>query len=194
MSLEHILLGYLREPSTGYDLGKEFAEGARHFWFAERSQIYPLLKRLERRGWLSCREEPSERGPRRKVYETTREGRAELRRWLLDGPHIGRERLAYVAQTFFLGELDSPEEALDVVRRMRSVWRLRLVEFEAVEEEILAQAGDEANLPFEDACYYAALRLGLSQISAKLAWCDETIERLERRCEGEAAVANPVEE
>ena len=50
MSLEHILLGMQREPSTGYELGKKFSEGARHFWFAELSQIYPTLKRMRDRG------------------------------------------------------------------------------------------------------------------------------------------------
>ena len=50
MSLEHILLGALREPATGYELGKELAESAGHYWPAERSQIYPTLRRLQQRG------------------------------------------------------------------------------------------------------------------------------------------------
>ena len=50
MSLDHILLGLLREPATGYDLGNAFSENVRHFWSAELSQIYPALKRLEQRG------------------------------------------------------------------------------------------------------------------------------------------------
>ena len=52
MSLDHILLGLLREPATGYDLGNAFSENVRHFWSAELSQIYPTLKRLEQRGML----------------------------------------------------------------------------------------------------------------------------------------------
>ena len=40
MSLDHILLGLLREPATGYDLGNAFSENVRHFWSAELSQIY----------------------------------------------------------------------------------------------------------------------------------------------------------
>lgn len=41
------------QPSTGYELGRQFGEGAQHFWFAERSQIYPTLKRMRDRAWLS---------------------------------------------------------------------------------------------------------------------------------------------
>lgn len=63
MSLEHILLGLLREPASGYDLKKLFDERIDYFWAAELSQIYPTLKRLEQRGWIRGREAASSRGP-----------------------------------------------------------------------------------------------------------------------------------
>ena len=59
MSLNHILLGMLKEPGSGYDLGKRFSEGPIHFWSAELSQIYPALRRMTERGWLSCAPEDS---------------------------------------------------------------------------------------------------------------------------------------
>ena len=37
MSLEHILLGLLREPASGYDLKAIFDERIQHFWAAELS-------------------------------------------------------------------------------------------------------------------------------------------------------------
>ena len=105
MSLDHILLGLLREPGTGYDLGNAFSENVRHFWSAELSQIYPTLKRLERRGMLESRVEPSPKGPNRRVYALTEEGRAELLRWLRGGPAVGTERFAYLAQLYFMDAL-----------------------------------------------------------------------------------------
>lgn len=191
MSLDHILLGMLREPATGYDLGREFAESASHFWFAERSQIYPTLKRLEKRGLLRVWTEPSERGPERKVYETTDEGRQELRRWLRDGPHIGRDRLAYIAQTFFLGELEDLRECQGVVRAMRAKWRETLATFEFFEQGLLAETGGSADIPDRPFFHYAALRMGLYQLRAKLAWCEETLERLRQRLGDEAGVPEP---
>lgn len=181
MSLEHILLGQLRHPSTGYELGKEFDESAGHFWPAERSQIYPTLKRLEERGWLRCHEEPSERGPQRKVYETTAEGHEELRRWLTEGPQIGRERFAYIAQVFYLGELDDLAAGLDMVRRMQAQWRQLLATFERYEQETVAESGDWNDYPPEAFFNMAALQNGLALVRAKLAWCDDVIARLEAR-------------
>lgn len=194
MSLDHILLGYLKDPATGYDLGREFEEGARHFWFAERSQIYPTLKRMERRGWLTSHEAPSERGPKRKVYRRTPEGAEELRRWLSDGPHIGRERLAYLAQAAFLGTLPELDDALDVVRRMRAVWERKLAYLEFAEEEVQREAGSWEDHPRDLFHMYQALRMGLYQYRAKLAWCEETIHRIERRIAAENADGPPGQE
>lgn len=184
MSLDHILLGSLREPATGYDLGREFHQGARHFWFAELSQIYPTLKRLEAKGWLKSREAPSERGPARRVYQTTARGRAALRRWLSAEPRIGHERLAYVAQAYFLDALDDADEADRVIRDMRSVWRQKLEHLEAGERRLVAEHGDWRHYPAELFHPYSALRLGIGQYRAKLAWCDETLERLATRTAG----------
>jgi PadR family transcriptional regulator AphA len=183
MSLNHILLGMLREPSTGYELGKEFSEGAQHFWFAELSQIYPTLKRMRDRGWLDTWEEPSERGPKRKVYKTTAEGRAELRTWLRDGPRLGRERLGFIAQTFFLGELESYEESLSIVRKMRAMWEHKLGYLEHVERMVEEDHGDPSHYGGDGLHNHAALRMGIHMLRAKLAWCAETLERLETRLE-----------
>ncbi len=181
MSLEHILLGMLRTPATGYDLGKQFADAPAHFWFAERSQIYPTLKRMESQGLLQRQEAPSERGPRRQVYETTPAGRAALRHWLRGGPKIGRERLGYVAQTFFLGELGDFEESLRIVKQMRREWAQKVAALELAELQMHEECGDCSRLDADGFHYYAALRMGLHTHRARIGWCDETIEQLNER-------------
>ncbi|HJO04076.1 MAG TPA: PadR family transcriptional regulator [Acidobacteriota bacterium] len=181
MSLEHILLGMLRAPSTGYDLGKQFAEAPAHFWFAERSQIYPMLKRMESQGLLRRSDAPSERGPRRQVYETTEVGREALRDWLRGGPKIGRERLGYVAQTFFLGELGDLRESRRIIKQMRSEWAQKVARLELAELQTSEEHGDLAQLDANDFHHYAALRMGLSTHRARIAWCDETIKQLDER-------------
>ena len=88
----------LSTSASGYDIKRGFREGARHFWSAELSQIYPALKALENRGWLTSRLEPPAKGPPRHVYRRTAQGRAELIRWLGEGPQMGSERFAYLGQ------------------------------------------------------------------------------------------------
>jgi PadR family transcriptional regulator AphA len=181
MSLDHILLGCLRTPATGYELGREFAEASRHFWFAERSQIYPALRKLEARGWLRARDTASPVGPDRRVYQITAAGRKALTRWLTAGPQIGRERLGYVAQAYFLDAVE-PGEAAAVIEAMRDVWRGKLEGLEAIERQIFAEAGtDQSGWPAGLFHPYTALRLGIHQYKAKLAWCEETLALTARR-------------
>ena len=183
MSLEHILLGMLDEPASGYDLGGAFGSSAALFWGAELSQIYPTLKRMLGKGWLECREEPSERGPARKVYRTTDTGRDELRAWLGSEPQVGRERLAFIAQTFFMGELGDLEASRSFIRQMRSRWEMELSYMEHAERLHLETEGDWSEVDLNHFHYYAALRLGLHMMRSKLAWCEEIEEQVVRRME-----------
>ena len=182
MSLDHILLGLLREPATGYDLKNAFSESVRHFWSAELSQIYPTLKRLEQRRMLRSRLEPSPKGPNRRVYTLTDEGRAELLRWLRGGPAVGTERFAYLAQLYFMdavGDLHETRAFMTALRDHLSRW---LAQLWAVERDVIAAYGD-APERYSDTGFhqFAALRMGIHSIGSKVAWCDETLAAIDRR-------------
>ncbi|WP_425154903.1 PadR family transcriptional regulator [Candidatus Palauibacter sp.] len=182
MSLDHILLGLLREPATGYDLKNAFSESVEHFWSAELSQIYPTLKRLERRRLLRSRLEPSPKGPNRRVYTLTNEGRAELLRWVRSGPAVGTERFAYLAQLYFMdaiGDIRETRAFMTALRDHLSGWLARL---RAVEREIFAAHGD-APERYSDAGFhqFATLRMGIHSIGSKVTWCDETLAAIDRR-------------
>lgn len=182
MSLEHILLGMLHESSSGYDIKREFSEGARHFWSAELSQIYPTLKRLESRGWLKSRMKPSAKGPPRRVYRRTAEGRRELLVWLREGPQMGTERFAYLAQLVFMGEL----EDLEATSHFMVCLRGRLSDFLSmlvqVESELAGKRGESVDsLSAENFHEYLAIRMGVHSLRAKVRWCDESLERIQER-------------
>ncbi|MDE2772756.1 MAG: PadR family transcriptional regulator [Gemmatimonadota bacterium] len=182
MSLDHILLGLLRDPATGYDLKNTFSESVRHFWSAELSQIYPTLKRLEQRQMLRSRLEPSPKGPNRRVYTLTAEGRAELLRWLGSGPVVGTERFAYLAQLYFMdaiGDVHQTRAFMTALRAHLSRW---LAQLQAVERQVVAMHGD-APERYSDAGFhrFATLRMGIHSIGSKVTWCDETLAAIDRR-------------
>ena len=186
MSLEHILLGCLRLPSSGYDLKAYFDKNIRQFWSAELSQIYPTLKRLETRGLLTSRTEPSTKGPPRTVYTRTSEGREVLVRWLTSGPQVGAERFAYLAQVFFMDELDD----LEATRRFLSDLRERMADWTAALEAFEQEIRDTAGRPPEEFSAnglhrFIALRMGINSVGAKVTWCDETIALLDARLASE---------
>ncbi len=181
MSLDHILLGLLREPATGYDLKRVFAERIRHFWSAELSQIYPTLKRLERRRMLRSRVEPSTKGPHRKVYALTDEGREELARWLRGGPAVGAERFAYLAQLYFMDAIGDLRATRAFMTELRDHLADRLARLESLEREVVAEYGDPARYGDAGLHRFATLRMGIRSIGSKVAWCDDTLVAIDQR-------------
>jgi DNA-binding PadR family transcriptional regulator len=108
VSLPHVLLGLLSEqPRTGYELERSLREELDSIWKAEFSQIYPVLARLRRAGFVFLRVLGPRRGPRRHLYRITASGRRELRRWVagqVPAPIADRDtRLARLA---FLDTVD----------------------------------------------------------------------------------------
>ncbi len=182
MSLQQILLGLLREPGTGYDLKSVFDERISHFWSAEFGQIYPTLNRLEERGLLESRVEPSEKGPNRRVYSLTRDGRKELLRWLGSGPAMGAERFAYLAQLYFmdaLGDVHETRAFMTALKQRLTEWLGRLQAIEAA----VATGHGAAPEYYSDGGFhrFATLRMGILSVGSKVAWCDETLAAIDRR-------------
>src|SRR5690349_10559623 len=114
MSLRYSLLGLLeRQPSTGYDLARMFDLSLRTVWHARHSQIYPELAKLEQAGLV----EVVERGARgSKTYAITDEGRADLRRWLVEA-EPDRSQRNESGLRLFLGQLLSDDDRRAVFER-----------------------------------------------------------------------------
>ena len=162
MSLRHSILGLLaRQPSTGYELARKFDLSLRTAWHASHSQIYPELARLEDAGMV----EVVERGARgSKTYAITDDGRAELRRWLVES-EPDRSQRNESALRLFLGQLLPDEDR-------RQVFERDLAYLEAEQEHLLELQGKlEPGEPFA-----AQVDLGLRTQEVLLAWLREQVE------------------
>jgi len=184
MSLDHILLGILCEPSAGYDIKRQFQEVFNHFWSADLAQIYRSLQRLEKQGLLESRVEPSDRGPPRKVYRRTPAGARKLQEWLAGGPVFGTEKVTWLAQVFFLAQAKERDLDERFFIALREELQARLAALEAIEAEWGKQRAD---LPdgVDDNDFHAWLTLdmGLRKTRALVEWADKSLERLRKRKE-----------
>ena len=182
MSLKYILLGMLREPQCGYDIRKEFDESLRNFWRAELSQIYPLLGKMEQDGLLRTWEGESDIGPRKRFYKRTAKGRKALIRWLAEGPAVGAERIGYLAQVYFLGDLDNPDAAIAFIEKLRDHMAKWLNTLDEAEQQWRSNApGYPDELPDEDFYPQLTLAFGLKKVRSNLEWCEESLERIRKR-------------
>jgi len=70
------------QPSYGYEMVRKLEE--RHLEIASETSIYPVLKRLGRRGLIESYLVDSDAGPARKYYRITASGRKTLGGWVRD--------------------------------------------------------------------------------------------------------------
>ncbi len=182
MSLEHILLGMLKKPASGYDLKTAFNEGAKYFWSAELAQIYPTLQRMEKRGWLKSQSQPSPKGPPRRIYQRTAQGSKALQEWLRGEPILGTERFAYIAQLIFMDELRDLKRTFTFLEKLRG----KLAEFAHMLESVDAdyrsryrQLPDDLNEEeFHD---WLCTQLGVQSLQAKVRWCETAMSLVKHR-------------
>ena len=172
MSLEHILLGLLREPASGYDLKAVLDNGIGHFWAAELSQVYPSLKRLEQRKLLRSRRAASKRGPGRIVYEITATGREELAAWLRNEPQFADMRHTFLAQIYLMDGFHRPRHTLRFLQ-LHTRWAARLQALRNKEKEWSQRdPGFPDDLPLAAFHHHMTLRMGECAHQAWVTWCE----------------------
>jgi PadR family transcriptional regulator PadR len=79
-----VLLAVLRqatEPLYGYQIAKRIQEDGGEVNMMKQGALYPVLRNLEKAGFLRSRVEPSLSGPPRRYYEITDSGRETLAEW-----------------------------------------------------------------------------------------------------------------
>lgn len=182
MSLKHILLGMLKEPDSGYNLVKRFEGSLNHFWSAKLSQIYPTLHAMEEQGWVDSSVQAPQKGPERKVYRRTRKGQKELRGWLASDPILHAPRYTFLAQTFFLSDLEDPAASRHFFEHFRETCREKLAALRQIEERVGADSSKRVEaLPDDDFYRYLTLRHGIMTLSFNLQWSEECLASIDKR-------------
>lgn len=180
MVLRYLVLGLLTiQPMTGYDLKRAFDTSVRHFWAADRSQLYRTLAAIVDAGLAEVEVVPQESYPDRKVHTITDAGRAALRDWLASPLEPEDAREPFLGRLFFADQLD--DEGLAALlasrRALAEETIAALSEEEARVAAVLADGGPDADRVRGTrglALRQATLRHGLTHARAELAWLDET--------------------
>lgn len=175
MALEHAILVSLAERSaTGYDLARRFDASIGHFWKASHQQIYKVLGRMERAGWVESEVVAQAGRPDKKVYVLTPAGREELGLWTSKATPIEDLRSEFAVKLRALPFGDAGAIVADVrVRRRAHQERLAYYADSAARfyPEPAAVAPDQMGA-------WLVLRGGILAEEAGIAWCDEILQRL----------------
>lgn len=116
---DEVILGLLKaQPTHGYELLEYFRSRTHlgHIWTMSTSQLYAVLKRLEREGAIEGQEVAVQNAPTRVEYSVTETGLHQLETWLFD-PHpsssIHRIRVLFLSRIYLANLLVlSPEQII----------------------------------------------------------------------------------
>ncbi|WP_448072660.1 PadR family transcriptional regulator [Georgenia yuyongxinii] len=164
MVLARLILGLLAlAPMTGYDVKKHVDSTVRHFWAADKAQVYRALATLVKDGYATVEVIPQEGRPARQEHRITDAGRAALREWLASPLPAHADRDPFLARLFFAGDLDRADVVTLLGQRR------------AQTEQLLAALTAMRSAPSADRATYlrtATLDNGLAHARAELEWLD----------------------
>jgi DNA-binding PadR family transcriptional regulator len=115
----YLILGMLKGGvQTGYAIKQAVDRSTRFFWAASLAQVYPELARLEVDGYITGSDEATGARPRR-TYLLTEKGESALQEWLRGPRSTGFEFRDEGLLRLFFADLMPPDEAIELVRRLR---------------------------------------------------------------------------
>ena len=161
---DETILGLLAvQVRHGYELLECFRSTHQlgRVWNLSTSQIYAVLKRLEREGWIVGHEIASENAPPRTEYALTEVGDKRLNAWLHEPQpfaSIRCIRVEFISRLHVARQLNIPTNA--VVHRQREACIAKHKQLAA--ERNHAEPGIE----------FLALELNISQLEAVLGWIE----------------------
>lgn len=171
LSTEFALLGFLRrQPMYGYEIHQELSNptGLGLVWRLKQSQLYALLGKLEREGYVTTTIEYQDARPPRKMFELTATGRQAFQDWVQQPVAQGRKlRLDFLAKLYF-AQLEGPEVTMRLIEQQRVACHNWLSQ---QQEEIEA-------LRYSQPYDWLVHKFRTGQIEAMLTWLDACQEAL----------------
>lgn len=161
--MELALLGFLRKsPQHGYQIHQLLSNpvGLGPIWRLKQSQLYALLTKLEKDGYIWGELEPQETArPPRRMYQLTAIGQAAYRDWLKSPVNVPRLMRQEFLAKYYFALLEGSEQAKALIHLQRPICQKWLKKMKAEKVEPDSFSGS-----------IQQYRIG--QIEATLAWLD----------------------
>lgn len=173
----YILLGLLNhEELSGYDLKKRIDLTVSRFWSVGYAQIYPTLAQMEHEGLVTKLVGESDKGPNRKIYSITQDGKECLRSWLLAPEEKEYTKYEILLKLFFGASIPAQVSAA------------RIQEFEERQRQNLniirlfkQELGDILEHSDDHLYFYLTVLFGEQIYSAYLNWARQALELIEEK-------------
>lgn len=163
--LKYIILGMtIDEPITGYDIKKYIENGISVFYKASFGSLYPALKKLTEKGYLTMTEQ-QQGNRKKKFHKATEEGKMAFYEWLALPVDLNDTTESRLVKIYFFDKL--PPEVRD---RQLKEYELNNINY-LRKLEILEKQFHEMST--EDCLYFkmSTLYYGICIIQENIRWC-----------------------
>ena len=150
--IDYIVLGMVQDEAlTGYDIKKWIESGIGNFYKASYGNLYPALKRLTDKKFVTMDEQP-QGGREKKYYKATELGKKAFMEWLSLPFDFSLGASALLAKIYFFGKLpeDLRRQQLEEyeMHYRQSLRKLRAIEKKLSNEDVTADYFVQSTLYF----------------------------------------------
>ena len=164
-------------PMTGYEILRHHARALEPWWETPRTQIYPKLRELQKRGLIEHEYVVQESKPNKRLYSIGPAGSQALASWL--GSTIGvPEMRHHMMMRLFLGNLLPAEEISRLLTGYRDRMAARAQSFRQARERFSRSLDG----PYRDSVFFELLSLDhlIAMTDLEVAGTDKALEALHR--------------
>lgn len=163
--LEFIIIGMVfYKPLTGYDVKKYIEDGIGVFYKASYGSLYPSLKKLTEKGFLTMFEQP-QGGRQKKYYQITEQGKDAFFEWLSTPMDSNDNMDNHLAKVYFFDRLpvDIRNQQLQEYEQNNIKYLRKL---QALEKHF-------SNMENKDCFYFklSTLYYGIRIVQDNIKWC-----------------------
>jgi PadR family transcriptional regulator, regulatory protein AphA len=179
--IKFILLGFLNYgPMTGYDLKQNLDSSTAHFWHAHHSQIYTMLREMEKDQLVTSQYVEEAGQPDRRIYFITGAGKQALDTWMnqpmTEMPAVKDE---FLVRIFFSARRE-PQKVIDELIMQRELHQKQLEMYrQCIVPIIDSKEHEQLGLGRDAAFWHATLNMGIRYEEAYLEWIGESIRMIE---------------
>lgn len=172
------ILGHLSlKPLSGYGLKKIIAQSTQHFWSESYGNLYPSLEKLIRAKLIKVEETERSAGKRQQtIYSITALGMEHLLQWLKQNQTDKIQRDELLLKIFF-GKHIEPENIIAHLEIEIASLSTKIRFLENLNQELPIRQAKNEHLPY----WLMTIACGLKTLSARLEWCFECIQELQKR-------------
>jgi PadR family transcriptional regulator, regulatory protein AphA len=168
-----------RDSNSGYDLMRAIQP----FWQAKHSQIYPLLAKMEKEGYVEHVLVEQSDKPDKKIYSITPAGTLALQNWLKEptAAPAQRDEMLIKAYSLWLSDHETARRLFED-RIASELVRLKRVEGlrDSFHEEWAKQSIENPDLLSPAFTRYLLIRRRIEIVKSEIEWCHWALELVDK--------------